>query len=108
MIQIIKDTQILKGYNDIELWNKLIKIARKYETKKYNKEYTHLSSFVFFLGNLGHSLDLDKPTIEKNFTKEYTEKDWKSIWKDVYSIYDEEFVNDLKKCLSLLKRHTNK
>lgn len=108
MIQITRETQMLEGLNDIDLWNKLIKVARKYEVKKYNEEYTDLSSFVFFLGNLGHSINLDKPTIRPNYTNGYTEKDWKAIWKDVYSIYNEQFVEDLKRCLELLKKYADK
>jgi len=108
MLEITEETQMLEGYNDIGLWNKLIKIARKYEREKYGESYTDLSSFIYLLGNLGHNIKLDEPSIKPNYTDEYTQDTWRSIWKDVYKAYDDKFVDDLKKCLKILKKYNNK
>lgn len=112
MLEITPEDQLKRqrGLNRLALWNKLIKIARKYEQKKYGESYSDLSSFTYFMGCMGHTIDIksEEPKIKPNFYEGYNKKDWKNIWKDVYTIYDEEFVDDFKKCLRFLKRYSEK
>lgn len=111
MLRITTDDQlkIQRGLNNLSTWNKLIKIARKYEQKKYGKSYSDLSSFVYFMGCMGHSIDIEseEPKIKPNFYEGYNKKDWENVWKCVYAIYDEEFVEDFKVCLKLLKKYNS-
>ena len=107
MLELPSDGQLQGEKINYKKWNMLIKIARKYEKDKHDNNYSDLSGFAYFLGSLGNSivLNTDEPKIKPNYCKYYSENDWINIWKMVNKEYGKQFVEDFKKCLSILKKY---
>ena len=107
---LIKNNITNKSDNDIPMWNKLIKIARYYERKKYSQEYTHLSSMIHFLGTLGHYINIEEEKIVPYYSKYFQKEDWVNMWKEIQKSYHSHspIVKDLKRCLKILKNHIKK